>query len=165
MKQINFKEIEDAIWNEPAVSYAGGALKDIYQTRDYTEALQLALYKQQDKKLIELLDRQVPIHPLQLPILAAVLKQNNLPKKSGTKVKLTPQEKIYIHRLVALEAMKTSETLDAVFLALASVDNLLPNIGTLSDSTIRRAFNEVDKNLFQNRFKNYINRKSDPSDS
>ena len=61
--------------------------------------------------------------------------------------------------------MKTSETLDAVFLALASVDNLLPNIGTLSDSTIRRAFNEVDKNLFQNRFKNYINRKSDPSDS
>lgn len=165
MKEFNFKEIEDAIWNEPAVNTAGGSYKEIYRTRDYTEALQLALYKQQDRKLIELLDKQVPIHSLQLPILAAVIKQKNIPKKSGTKIKLTPQEEVYIHRLVALEAMKTGKSLDAVFLALSAVENLLPNIGALSDSTIRRAFNKVDKDLFQSRFKNYINRPSNPSDS
>lgn len=165
MNEFNFKEIEDAIWNEPAINAGGSSYKEIYQARDYTEALQLALYKQKDKRLIDLLDKQVPIHPMQLPILARVLKQKDLPKKSGTKIKLTSQEEVYIHRLVALEAMKTGESLDAVFLGLSTVENLLPEVGFLSDSTIRRAFGRVDKDLFQDRFKNYINRKLNPSDS
>lgn len=156
MKEFNFQEIENLIWSEPATEIGDFAIKDLYIPRQYTEALQKALYKDDPEDLSQLLKKKIPIHPLQLPILAAVIDMRTRHKRNGRRPRLTPAEEIKLHRLVWIHCIKTSLTLDECYQYLSRNEDLIDGIpGLLSEKTIRDTFKRVDKEVFNNRFINF----------
>jgi hypothetical protein len=156
MKNFDFQEIEDLIWNEPALEIENTVIKDLYFPRKYTEALQKALYKDNPEDLSQLLKKKVPIHPLQLPILAAVIDMRTRHKKNGRRPRLTPAEEIKLHQHVWMRCISTGWTLDDCFKSISSEENPIEGITSpLSEKTIRDTFKKVDKEFFNNRFINF----------
>lgn len=156
MKEFNFQEIENLIWNEPATEIGDIAIKDLYFPRRYTEALQKALYKDDPEDLSKLLKNKTPIHPLQLPILAAVIDMRTRHKKNGRRPRMTQSEEIKLHRAVWMLCISNSWTLDDCYRFLSHDNHPIDGINSyLSEKTIRDTFKKVDKEIFNNRFTNF----------
>jgi hypothetical protein len=163
MKQFNFNEIEDAIWNElPIIVVGDTTIKDLYATKSYIYALQKALYQGIYVDLYILFEKEVPIHPKFLPILSAILKRAKT-KDAGRPPQLTPSQEVCIHRLVSKKCFEDDISIKeacSILSALSNDESLLPEkqFKRLSESTIYRAFNSVDKELFDNKFTQLLKR-------
>lgn len=156
-EDINYEVIEQAVWLEHLESINDTTLKERAYPHKYSEATQSAIYKQDYAALLKLLDDEIPIHTKQLPLIAAVLRSLVNPGSSGPKQKLTPKEKLYIHRLVFFEIHRNGISIDKACRNLSADRGLLPNITEeLSVSTIKRAFEEIEEKIFNHRHTNFI---------
>ncbi len=155
LNRINFNltEIEENILSEPAVLIGDIAVKDITNQRPYIESLDLALNKGILDPLLHGLKGQHPIHPLLLPAIAELLERAEIPATPGRNKTLTPIEKKYLHQKICELCAKEELSIEQAVITLASEKELFPSLSNyVSESTIRRAFSEVDKSEFKGRF-------------
>jgi hypothetical protein len=151
--EINLIEIEQKILDEPAILIGDIAVKDITNQRPYIESLDLALNKGILKPLIHGLKGQHPIHALLLPAIAELLERADIPSASGRNRAFTPIEKKFLHKKICELCAKGNLSIEQAVITLASEEGILPSLSTfVSESSIRRAFSEIDKNEFEGRF-------------
>jgi len=167
MKEFNFKEIEDAIWNAIPIQIGDVTVKDLYPTKPYIYALQKALYLNKYTDLYKLLQSKTPLHPEFLPILSMVLMRSKA-REGGRPQELAPAQEACIHRLVTEICLRENLSIHKACLELAaksSDEHLLDDIdiGKLSVNTIRRAFDSIDQDLFGGRFARLFEDRSKPT--
>lgn len=150
---FNLTEIEEKILSEPAVLIGDIAVKDITNQRPYIESLDLALNKGILGPLLHGLRGQHPVHPLLLPAIAELLERAEIPAMPGRNKTLTPIEKKYLHQKICELCAKDSLSIEQAVITLAAEKELFPSLSSnVSESSIRRAFSEIDKHEFKGRF-------------
>jgi hypothetical protein len=167
MTKIDFKEIEDAIWGEVPTQIGDVVVRDLYPTKPYIYALQKALYLNKYADLYKLLQSKTPLHPEFLPILSLVLMRSKA-GEGGRRPEFTPVQKACIHRLVTEKCFRENLSIHKACLeieALSSKEKIIGDaeLGELDVSTIRRAFDSIDKELFGGRFTKLFGDRSKPT--
>ena len=161
MIEHDFKKIEDAILNEPAMQVGDIAVKELYPTKPYIYALQKALYQGIYTDLYKLFNSKAPIHPEFLPVITTILMRSKT-KDGGSPPIFTPTQQACIHKLVSERCLKENISIHKACLAIEALScdqKLLDDleIKKISVGTIRRAFDYIDKELFDNSFTNRFN--------
>jgi hypothetical protein len=104
---------------------------------DYPTAFQEAILQDNPVALLNMLDREIPLHPLMLPHLADAIRAMRHNKRDGPKPLLLPLDESVIALRVGLARKKGATKSDAI-------SELADEMG-VSESTIKRAISAHNK--------------------